>query len=153
MQEDYLEGLLKVLKTLPPDSPTRKEYSQKVLEMLRTFLPDLLKKIVKELFITNGYRLIGENLGFTFEKFSEHELMHDFYTPETIPKIFVCVKSFGTSYEEIYKQFEERGHCDACLLIDLVEKFDENTVKTAEALNVILVDGLTFANILAHHKL
>ena len=48
MQENYLEELLNVLKTLPPDNPTRKEYLQKVLEMFRTFLPALLKKIVKE---------------------------------------------------------------------------------------------------------
>ena len=152
MQENYLESLLKILKNLPPDAPTRKEYSRKVLEMLRTFFPDTLKKIVKELFITNGYRLIGEDLGFTFEKFSERELMHDFYTPETIPKVFVCVKSFGTGYEEIYRQFEDKGHYDMCILIDLVEKFDESTLKAAEALDLILIDGLTFASILARRK-
>ena len=151
MEENYLEGLLEVLKVLPPDSPLRKAHLQKIFETVRIFSPDTLKKIVIELFTKNGHRLLGDE-HLMFEIFSEREVMHAFYNVDNPQRIFVCVKSFGISYEEIFSKFEASGNHDMRLLIDLVEKFDEDTLTTAEALGVILIDGLTFANALARYK-
>ncbi len=151
MQENYLNGLINVIRNLPPNDSSRKEILGKILEALRMFSPDTLKKIVSELFTENGYRLLGDE-HLMFEIFSEREVMHAFYKVDNPQRIFVCVKSFGISYEEIFSKFEASGNHDMRLLIDLVEKFDEDTLTTAEALGVILIDGLTFANALARYK-
>ena len=152
-QESYLGEFLRGLKNLPPDAPSREEYSRKVLELLRTFLPATLKKIVKELFVKNGYHLTDEDdSGFTFEIFSERELMRDFYRIAAMPKIFVAIKNLGDSYEKLFAQFDKVADVQARILIDLTEQLDEKSAATAKEAGIIIVDGLTFANILARHK-
>ena len=152
LQDSYLEELLKVVKTLPPNTPGQKGYSsQKILEMLRTFLPETLKKLVKDLFTKNGHRLVDENSGFTFEVFSERDILHDCYTTDTIPKIFVGVKNLGDSYENAFAQFD-KANTHIRILIDFTEQFDEKITALAKERNIMLIDGLTFANILMRHK-
>lgn len=156
MQAEYLDGLLKVLKVMPPtlmpaDSPSRKELLRKVLEALRMFLPDALKKLVKDLFVDNGYRLLGEESGgFVFELFSERELMHDIV--DKPQKIFVFLKAFGESCEKAFAVFEQTENTHIRILIDLTEQIDDGTAEKANSAGILLVDGLNFANILARHK-
>lgn len=153
LQDGYLEELLKVVKTLPPDTPGRKEYSsQKILEMLRTFLPETLKKVVKDLFTKNGHRLIEEDSGFKFEVFSERDILHDCYTTDTIPKIFVSVKNLSDSYENVFAQFD-KANAHIRILIDFTEQFDEKITALAKERSIMLIDGLTLANILMRHKI
>lgn len=153
MQSEYLDGLLKILKSLPIDAPSREDVSRKVLEALRMFLPDALKKLVKDLFVNNGYRLLGEESGgFVFELFSERELMHDIYKIDEPQKIFVLVRTSAESCEKIFATFEQVKNTHMRILIDLTEQVDEDTAAKAKASGVIFIDGLTFANILARHK-
>lgn len=135
MEENYLAGLLEVLKVMPADSPLRKAHFQKIFETLRTFLPDTLKKIVSRLFTKNGYRLLGDE-PLSFELFSERELMHELYKVNDPRKIFVHVNS--------KPKLAETDATNIHIVIDLLgilEKID----------GVIFIDGTTFAEILARH--
>lgn len=153
MQSEYLDGLLKILKALPTDAPSREDVSRKVLEALRMFLPDALKKFVKDLFVNNGYRLLGEESGgFVFELFSERELMHDIYKIDEPQQIFVLVRTSAESCEKIFATFEQVKNTHMRILIDLTEQTDDTTAAKMKSTGVILIDGLTFANILARHK-
>lgn len=153
MQAEYLDGLLKILKALPTDAPSREDVSRKVLEALRMFLPDALKKLVKDLFVNNGYHLLGEESGgFVFELFSERELMHDIYEVDEPQQIFVLVRTSAESCEKIFATFEQVKNTHMRILIDLTEQVDEDTAAKMKSTGVILIDGLTFANILARHK-
>lgn len=154
MQESYLEGLLKLLRNLPPDDPSHNEISQKVLEALRMFSTDELIKIVKKLFVNNGHRLLDdESIFLIFELFPERELMHDFCKSEESRKVFVCIKTRDTSYETVFAQFDKNDNGHIRILIDLTAQFDAEIAAKAAERSVILIDGLTFANILARHQI
>ncbi len=154
MQESYLEGLLKLLQNLPPDDPSRNEISQKILNALRMFSPDELKNVVKKLFIRKDHRLLGEDSSFlSFELFSERELMQDFCKPDEPRKIFVYLRNSDMTCAEAIEQAAKNDAKDFRILIDLTEQFDAETVAKAAERNVILINGLTFANILARHQI
>ena len=94
IRENYLNELLKILRNLSPDDPSRQEVFDNILETLQTFSPAALKNLLKELFVRNGYRLIDDETDLIFELFSERELMHDLYKPAAEPqKIFVRLKT------------------------------------------------------------
>lgn len=73
IRENYFNELLKILRNLPPDNPSRKEVLDDIFETLQTFSHDALKKIISELFIKNGYRLIDDESDLVFEMFSGRE--------------------------------------------------------------------------------
>ena len=86
------------------------------------FLPDALKKLVKDLFVNNGYHLLGEESGgFVFELFSERELMHDIYEVDEPQKIFVSVVTLGESREKVFANFEQVERRHMRILIDLTD--------------------------------
>lgn len=93
IRENYLNELLKILRNMSPDDPSRNEVLDNIFETLQKFSPDALKNMIKGLFIKNGYRLIDDESDLVFEMFSERELMHDLYKPADEPKkIFVRLK-------------------------------------------------------------
>ncbi len=135
IRENYFNELLKIFCNLPPDDTSRKEVLKNIFETLQTFSPDVLKKIISELFTKNGYRLIDDETDLVFELFSEHEPMHDLYKFADEPqKIFVHVNSSP--------DLPPNG--DIHIVVDLtgtLEKYD----------GIILVDAETFVNFLARH--
>lgn len=142
IRENYLNELLKVLRTLPPDDPSRNEVIENILDTLRMFSSDALKKIVRELFIKNDHRLIGDESDLVFEPFSKRELMHDLYKPADEPKkIFVHIK---TDSEPCDALTNSDGNIN--ILIDLSAKSAAPQVS-----DVIRIDGATFADVLARH--
>ena len=142
IRENYLNELLKVLRTLPPDDPSRNEVLNNILDTLQIFSPDALKKIVRELFGKNGYRLIGGESDLIFELFSEREPMHDLYKPADEPKkIFVHIKTDNAPCDELTNS---DGNIN--ILID----FGAKSAATQSS-GVILIDGATFADVLARH--
>lgn len=136
MQENYLNGLINVVRNLQPDDPSREEILGKILEALKMFSPAVQKNMVKDFFLKNGYCLIDDESDFVFELFSERELMHDFYKVNEPQKIFVHVNNNP-------KLTVADGNIH--IVIDLpgiLEKTD----------GVIFIDGATFAEILVRHK-
>lgn len=135
IRENYFNELLKILRNLPPDNPSRKEVLDNIFETLQKFSPDALKKIISELFIKNGYRLIDGETDLVFEMFSTRELMHDIYTLADKPqKIFVHVNSSPNLPPSR----------DIHIVVDLTGTLEKSD-------GIILVDAETFVNFLARH--
>ena len=135
MQENYLNGLINVVRNLQPDDPSREEIFGKILEALRMFSPAAQKNMVKDFFLKNGYCLIDDESDFVFELFSERELMHDFYKVNEPQKIFVHVNNNP-------KLTVADGNIHIVIdLLGVLEKSD----------GVIFIDGATFAEVLARH--
>lgn len=135
IRENYFNELLKILRNLSPDDPSRNEVLNNILETLQAFSPDALKKIISELFIKNGYRLIDGETDLVFEIFSERELMHDLYKLADEPrKIFVHVNNSP--------KLPPNG--DIHIVVDLTGTLEKSD-------GIILVDAETFVNFLARH--
>ena len=143
IRENYLNDLLKILRNLPPDDPSRNEVIENILETLRLFSPDAQKNMIKGLFVKNGYRLIDDESDLVFEMFSERELMHDLYKPaDESKKIFVRIK---TNDEPFNEPPDSDGNLR--ILIDLKNQSDAAT----QSNGVIFINGKIFVNILARH--
>lgn len=137
MQENYLTELLKVFRDLPSDNPTRQDFLKKIHDMLSMLPPDLLKKIIKELFTKNGYRLVEEEPDFVFELFAEDDIMHDFYKLTEQKKIFVHVNTSPKI---------DASNGDIHIVVDFKGTLDKSA-------GIIFVDEETFINILSRHRI
>ena len=54
--------------------------------------------------------------------------------------------------ENSFAQFDKVENAQSRILIDLTEQFAEKITATAKEKGIIFVDGLTFANVLARHR-
>lgn len=146
---------------------SRKIYLEKILEHLRKLNPQTLEKIIEELFVKNGHKLICRNLyngvggdvDLVFEIFPDNTLMHDiFKANDREPKIFIQVKKkIGTDFNDtaginqLTQMDAENGGNNILILINLTDEFTYEAKQLAEENNVTLLDGITFADILVRH--
>lgn len=146
---------------------SRKVYLEKILEHLRKPNPKILEKIIAELFVKNGHKLVCRNLyngvggdvDLVFETFPDNTLMHDiFKANDREPKIFIQVKKkIGTDFNDtvginqLTQMDAENGGNNILILINLTDEFTYEAKQLAEENNVTLLDGITFADILVRH--
>ncbi len=142
----------------------RVKYLQEIVKSLRKLPPNTLEDIIKELFVKNGHKLIrrnfynrkGGDVDLVFETFPENTLMHDiFKVGEDESKIFIQVKKkVGTDLDDttginqLNQMNADNGRNNICILINLTDEFTDKAKQSASETNVILIDGLTMADII-----
>ena len=139
-------------------------YLQAILDYLRKVSPKVLENIIEELFVENGHKLIRKNfynrkggdVDLVFEIFPYNTLMHDiFKVAEDEPKIFIQVKKkIGTDLDDtagisqLNQMNADNGRNNICILINLTDEFTDEAKQAAAETNIILIDGLTMADII-----
>ena len=146
----------------------RNGYLAEILQSLRADVtPDWFEKIIEELFVKNGHKFIrrnfhngaGGDVDLVFEIFPDNTLMHDiFKANDNEPKIFIqAKKKIGTDFNDIdginqlTQMDAENGGNNILILINLADEFTDEAKQLAAEKNVILLDGITFADILVRH--
>lgn len=145
----------------------RKIYLEKILEYLRKISPKILENIIEELFVKNGHKLIrrnfyngvGGDVDLVFEIFPENTLMRDiFRVNEYEPKIFIQVKKkIGKDFDDtaginqLTQMDAENGGNNTLILINLADEFTDEAKQLAAEKNIILLDGIIFADIAVRH--
>ena len=143
----------------------RKSYLEAIVKTIRHWSPRKLEDVIQQLFERNGYELIGKN---KYDKkggdidliFSDKKsLMNTIYdlTSKTSNIHIQAKNKIGNDSNDIEgvnqlaKMEAKEDKHNIMILISLVDDFNEETKKSANDNNVILINGVNFASLLVRY--
>lgn len=148
----------------------RLEYLKKIRDHLRFDIkPDEFEKIITSLFEKNGYAKVagnkydrkGGDIDIIFEPYPEGSLMSSLYSFTSIPMPLIYVqakKKWGTDMnakEGVLQliQMQDQGTAKnpTLILINLTDEFPEDAKQLASDNDVILINGIEFADLLVRY--
>ena len=148
----------------------KEAYLRQIIKSIRGWSGEQLEKIIQALFEQNGYTLLKKNfhdgqggdVDLAFKCFPDDSLMDSLYSCSsdcTMPEICIQAKNkAGKDFDDLkgiaqLVKMRENFMNPILILINTADDFTTDTKNRASSENVILLNGMAFANLLVRHGL